>query len=378
MSIGLLTSSIQALKKVSEQAQPYVQTLGDGITTLVKQGTEYAYIAKKKTRLQLVRISAAVCGIELCYAAETAFVSPILLKLGVPVSLMTLVWCASPLIGFFLVPFLGSLSDRCTLKFGRRRPFIVLLSVGIIIGLILVPNGETLGMVFGDRGPVAVFDNSSDIFNSTSVVDYINSTSYNTTMNISDIIQEIETDGYTIFSIRLPGNHIAGIILTIFGVALLDVSCDAAQSPCRAYLLDVISPEDHSAGLTSFTVMAGLGGSVGYLMGGIDWNNTGFGKAFGGHIRLVFTVVLIVFVFFVALTITSFKEVPLQDTGITNEMLQKGKKKKGKKKYKKFVNEESEEEVEEIKEQSSAPFSGYGTIENCMSHCLPQLPHIVL
>ena len=33
-------------------------------------------------RLQLIKISAAVMGIEFSYAAETAFVSPTLLKIG--------------------------------------------------------------------------------------------------------------------------------------------------------------------------------------------------------------------------------------------------------------------------------------------------------
>ena len=70
-------------------------------------------------------------GIEFAYAAETAFVSPTLLKigekksikcskrshiiiscLGVSQSHMTLIWCLSPLVGFFLTPILGSLSDR--------------------------------------------------------------------------------------------------------------------------------------------------------------------------------------------------------------------------------------------------------------------------
>ena len=73
-------------------------------------------------------------GIEFCYAAETAFVSPTLLKIGVKHEYMTLIWCLSPLVGFFLTPILGSLSDQCTSKLGRRRPFIILLSVGIILG----------------------------------------------------------------------------------------------------------------------------------------------------------------------------------------------------------------------------------------------------
>lgn len=75
-------------------------------------------------------------GIEFSYAAETAFVSPTLLKIGVDHKRMTLVWALSPLIGFFLTPILGSLSDRCTLALGRRRPFIILMSIGVIIGII--------------------------------------------------------------------------------------------------------------------------------------------------------------------------------------------------------------------------------------------------
>ena len=40
------------------------------------------YHFRRKTRWELTRISAAVMGIEFAYAAETAFVSPTLLKIG--------------------------------------------------------------------------------------------------------------------------------------------------------------------------------------------------------------------------------------------------------------------------------------------------------
>lgn len=89
---------------------------------------------RHKTRAELVRVSAAVMGIEFSYAAETAFVSPTLLKIGVEHQHMTLVWALSPLVGFFLCPILGSLSDRCKLNIGRRRPFIILLSIGVFLG----------------------------------------------------------------------------------------------------------------------------------------------------------------------------------------------------------------------------------------------------
>lgn len=85
--------------------------------------------------MELVRVSAAVMGIEFSYAAETAFVSPTLLRIGVKHQNMTLVWALSPLIGFFLTPILGSVSDRCRLNLGRRRPFIILLSIGVFLGM---------------------------------------------------------------------------------------------------------------------------------------------------------------------------------------------------------------------------------------------------
>lgn len=89
---------------------------------------------RKKTRRELVRISAAVMGIEFSYAAETAFVSPTLLNIGVDHKHMPLVWAVSPCIGFFVTPILGSLSDRCTLPLGRRRPFLIMMACGVFLG----------------------------------------------------------------------------------------------------------------------------------------------------------------------------------------------------------------------------------------------------
>ncbi|KAF2890817.1 hypothetical protein ILUMI_15356, partial [Ignelater luminosus] len=94
---------------------------------------DYTHIYRRKTRQELIRVSAAVMGIEFSYAAETAFVSPTLLQIGVEHKHMTLVWALSPLVGFFLTPILGSMSDRCRIKMGRRRPFILLMSLGVLI-----------------------------------------------------------------------------------------------------------------------------------------------------------------------------------------------------------------------------------------------------
>ncbi|GLV41148.1 Solute carrier family 45 member 1 [Carabus blaptoides fortunei] len=232
---------------------------------------EYQHVFRKKSRWELMRISAVVAGIEFSYAAETAFVSPTLLKIGVEHSRMTLVWALSPLIGFFLTPLLGSISDRCTLHLGRRRPFIILMSIGVLLGLILVPNGEHFGYMLGDPIPPDVTNNTDISAHRTSAVT-------------------------TTPSKPSYGNwHPRGIFFTILGTVLLDFNADGCQSPARAYLLDITVPEDHAKGLSTFTIMAGVGGFFGYALGGIDWDNTAFGEMLGGHVRAVFTLITFIF-----------------------------------------------------------------------------------
>ncbi|XP_049694568.1 proton-associated sugar transporter A isoform X2 [Helicoverpa armigera] len=231
-----------------------------------------------------MRISAAVMGIEFSYAGETAFVSPTLLQIGVPHQQMTLVWALSPLIGFFMTPLLGSLSDRCRSRFGRRRPFIVLMSVGVLLGLILVPNGEDIGYALGDELPMNRTEAPSALGPRSSALD-------------------TEHSNY----------HPWGVLFTVLGTVFLDFDADACQSPARAYLLDVTVPEDHAKGLSTFTVMAGLGGFMGYALGGINWDDTRLGEIFGGHVRAVFSLITIIFIVCVSATITSFKEIPLTE-----------------------------------------------------------------
>ncbi|XP_055541477.1 proton-associated sugar transporter A [Wyeomyia smithii] len=247
---------------------------------------DFSHIYRKKTRRELIRVSAAVMGIEFSYAAETAFVSPTLLKIGVQHRHMTLVWCLSPLVGFFLTPVLGSLSDRCRSFHGRRRPFIFFLSIGVLLGLLLVPNGEDLGYAFGDQEPA---------WNATAAV-----LSHRVTSQ-----DDLQDEGPP------RPSHPWGIFFTILGTVLLDFDADACQSPSRAYLLDVTIPEDHARGLSTFTIMAGLGGFMGYSLGGINWDATAIGKALGGHVRAVFSLITVIFIVCVVCTITSFREIPL-------------------------------------------------------------------
>uniref|UniRef100_A0A182W439 Major facilitator superfamily associated domain-containing protein n=1 Tax=Anopheles minimus TaxID=112268 RepID=A0A182W439_9DIPT len=288
-----------------------------GRTGWNENAVDFSHIYRRKTRLELIRISAAVMGIEFSYAAETAFVSPTLLKIGVEHQHMTLVWCLSPLVGFFLTPVLGSLSDRCRSKFGRRRPFIMLLSLGVLLGLLLVPNGEDVGYAMGDFNPYAI--NTTLNGNGSAIAGYVWQEPPDTgrqmpLRKLEPMSQRTATIKAALVPPDVPEQrprHPWGIFFTILGTVLLDFDADACQSPARAFLLDVTVPEDHARGLSTFTIMAGLGGFMGYSLGGIDWDNTSLGIVLGGHVRAVFSLITIIFIVCVLCTVTSFSEIPL-------------------------------------------------------------------
>jgi solute carrier family 45 protein 1/2/4 len=257
-----------------------------------RQSQDYSHVFRRRSRIDLIRLSCLIMGIEFAYAAETAFVSPILLSIGLEHQHMTMVWGLSPCIAFFVSPILGSISDRCRCPIGRRRPILMILSVGLLVGLLLAPYGKTLGALLGDTN------------------DY-----NNITIQISNI-SSIEQNKYS-YDVDTPQEPSSSpsygwsVIFTVIGTILLDFNADNCQTPSRAYLLDMCIQEDQGRGLSTFSIMAGIGGCFGYALGGINWDNTIFTEIFGDNIKTVFALVALIFMVSSICTLTSFREIPL-------------------------------------------------------------------
>lgn len=209
-------------------------------------------------RHRWVMNGAVMFGREFCYAMETALVTPVLLRIGLPEQYYSLTWFLSPVLGLFFTPVIGSSSDRCTLRWGRRRPFILALCVGVLFGVALFLNGALIGLSVGDS----------------------------------------------------PGNQTIGIVLTVLGVIVLDFCADAAEGPIRAYLLDVADTEEQDMALNIHAFSAGLGGAVGYMLGGLDWSSTALGRAFKAQEQVLFLFTGIVFIISVTLHMFSIPEKP--------------------------------------------------------------------
>eukprot|EP00076_Gallus_gallus_P032950 XP_024998488.1 proton-associated sugar transporter A isoform X3 [Gallus gallus] len=180
----------------------------------------------RRSFLELLFNGCILFGLEFSYAMETAYVTPVLLQMGLPDQLYGMVWFISPILGFLLQPLLGAWSDRCTSRFGRRRPFILVLAV-------------------------------------------------------------------------------------VCGVVLMDFSADSADNPSHAYMMDVCSPMDQDRGLNIHALLAGLGGGFGYVIGGIHWDKTSFGKAVGGQLRVIYVFTSIILTITTVLTLISIPERPL-------------------------------------------------------------------
>ncbi|XP_029976168.1 solute carrier family 45 member 4 isoform X2 [Salarias fasciatus] len=199
---------------------------------------------------------AVMFGREFCYAMETALVTPVLLQIGLPEQYYSLTWFLSPVLGLMFTPLIGSASDRCTLRWGRRRPFILALCIGTLIGVALFLNGSLIGLSLGDE----------------------------------------------------KGRQPLGIVLTVLGVVVLDFCADATEGPIRAYLLDVADTEEQDMALNIHAASAGLGGAVGYALGGLDWTHTFLGVAFKSQEQILFFFAAILFSVSVVLHLLSIEE----------------------------------------------------------------------
>jgi solute carrier family 45, member 1/2/4 len=89
-----------------------------------------------RSTLYLITLTLIMAGIQISWSVELAYISPYLLSLGLPKSTLSLVWMAGPISGVIVQPLVGMMSDRSKFKWGRRRIFIVISTIGAVIGFI--------------------------------------------------------------------------------------------------------------------------------------------------------------------------------------------------------------------------------------------------
>ncbi|XP_053196143.1 membrane-associated transporter protein [Scomber japonicus] len=160
----------------------------------------------RRSRGRLILHGSVMFGREFCYAVEAAFVTPVLLSVGLPRSMYSLVWLISPILGFLLQPIIGSASDFCRSSWGRRRPYILALGIIMLVGLTLFLNGDAV---------------------------------------ISALVSNRSL------------KSIWAIVVVMVGVVLFDFAADFIDGPIKAYLFDVCSHQDKERGLHYHALLTG-------------------------------------------------------------------------------------------------------------------------
>ncbi|GAA6090830.1 solute carrier family 45 member 3 [Tachysurus ichikawai] len=213
-----------------------------------------------RAQCHLVLLNLLSCGLEICVAAGITYVPPLLLEAGIEEKFMTMVLGIGPVLGLIFIPLIGSASDRCSSSYGRRRPFIWLLSLGVLVAMLIIPHADVLAAHLSWSG-------SPD------------------------------------------PNQPLQVGLLILGVVLLDFCGQVCFTPLEALLSDLYGGREECArAFATFSFMTSLGSCIGYLLSLLDWSSGPLALYVGGQAKGLFTFLILIFVFCVLVTMKASEQ----------------------------------------------------------------------
>ncbi|XP_040841468.1 solute carrier family 45 member 3 [Ochotona curzoniae] len=206
-------------------------------------------------KAQLLLVNLLTFGLEVCLAAGITSVPPLLLEVGVEERFMTMTLGIGPVLGVISVPLLGSASDHWRGRYGRRRPFIWALSLGVLLSLFLIPRAGWLA------------------------------------------------------GLLCPNTRALELALLILGVGLLDFCGQVCFTPLEALLSDLFRDPDHCRQAFSvYAFMISLGGCLGYLLPVVDWDTSALAPYLGTQEECLFGLLTLIFLACMAATLLVVEE----------------------------------------------------------------------
>ncbi|KAJ1668561.1 hypothetical protein IW140_002688 [Coemansia sp. RSA 1813] len=199
-----------------------------------------------------ITLTIALGGLQFAWSVETGFGSPYLLSLGLQKSVVSLVWLAGPLSGLVTQPLVGFLSDNCTSRLGRRRPYIIGATVGVVVCLTAVGWAREIA---GDQS-------------------------------------------------------VAAIWLAVAAFYVLDFAINCIQASLRALIVDTLPASLQDDGTAWASRMIGIGNVLGYLMGFLDLPRL-LPLLGSTQMQILTTIASAVLSLCVSVTCYSVKEVPI-------------------------------------------------------------------
>lgn len=168
-------------------------------------------------------------ALQLAWSTEFSEATPFLLSLGLSKRLLSLVWLAGPLSGTIGQPIVGLLSDKCTLKYGKRRVFILIGCLFTCGSLITLSHSREIVKFF--LTPFLKGDDDDD--------------------------DEDNINFYT-------------ICYACTGIYVLDFSIAIIQASSRALIVDVVPTEQQQIANAWAARMIGIFNLVGFAIGTLN------------------------------------------------------------------------------------------------------------
>eukprot|EP00736_Rhodelphis_marinus_P005268 Rmarinus@m.5584 len=165
---------------------------------------------------RLMMLTSALAGCQLCFAIQIGYGTTTFKELGMSPRYISLVWLAGPISGIIVQPIVGSLSDRCTSPYGRRKPFIFYGWVCIVVALLGFSNAEALGLWISSS-------HGADV----------------------------------------------GCTIAIVMFWLLDFAVNTVQGPIRTLATDIVHPSQQDACNAWFASMTGIANCLGSFLGSL-------------------------------------------------------------------------------------------------------------
>ncbi|PON99980.1 Sucrose/H+ symporter [Trema orientale] len=229
--------------------------------------------SKSYSLASLVLSCTVAAGVQFGWALQLSLLTPYIQTLGIGHAFSSFIWLCGPITGLVVQPCVGIWSDKCTSRFGRRRPFILAGSLLISAAVILIGFSADVGYLLGDTK------------------------------------EHCRT---------FKGTRTRAAFVFIIGFWLLDLANNTVQGPARALLADLAGPDQRNTANAVFCLWMAVGNILGFSAGASGkwhkWFPFLLTKACCeacGNLKAAFLVAVVFLTLCTLVTIYFAEEVPL-------------------------------------------------------------------
>ncbi|XP_048131163.1 sucrose transport protein SUC8-like [Rhodamnia argentea] len=221
---------------------------------------------------KMVTVAAIAAGVQFGWALQLSLLTPYVQLLGIGHKWAAFIWLCGPISGMIVQPVAGYHSDRCTSRFGRRRPFIAGGASLVALAVLLIGYAADLGHLFGDGQNRTLKPRAVAVF--------------------------------------------------VLGFWILDVANNLLQGPCRALLADLSagSQKKTRAANALFSFFMAVGNILGYAAGSypnlhhlLPFTKTAACEVYCANLKTCFLISIALLVSLTALALSTVHDPPLSE-----------------------------------------------------------------